>query len=350
MPVWYFGYAHFSILGNTGPAAVLPRGTDQIPVLPQLEAGQGCTTSSSWPLWHCCLAITQPHTPKGQKVLAHMLYFSVTWALGKQSWETVLKQGAPELNIFTGSACVWQRASSEKHREEKEEKLLRSQNILNLSFQNGRAELFALNWPVSDKRTLKYNNNIQKNPKTGEKMLLRAQHAEYCGDARIIILAQTHCFGQTKITDRNTVIVLCDSLTSVSFSHKSKKAIICLVLMKIKWEGKKNKRKYTACEHTTSGSFACKRPLRNDQMASEDSRFSPCAYHATDFHISLSSPIPHPKQSNLATTTQASKVPVRVQTPKLRCAMRGAWSHPRAPRYCQGITQDLPSRQKWFII
>lgn len=74
---------------------------------------------------------------------------------------------------------------------------------------------------------------------------MRAQHAEYCADDGIIILARTHCFGQIKITDRNAVIALCDSLTSVPFSHKPKKAIICPVLMKIKWEEKKNKRENT---------------------------------------------------------------------------------------------------------
>ena len=39
----------------------------------------------------------------------------------------------------------------------------------------------------------------------GEK--LRAQYADYCDDDGIIILAQTHCFGQMKNTDTGMAIV-----------------------------------------------------------------------------------------------------------------------------------------------
>lgn len=116
-----------------------------------------------------CPATTQPHTIscKGQKVLAR----TVLWC-HLSTWEaelgTVLKQGAPELNIFTGSACVWQRASSEKHREEKEEQLLRSQNILFQRFQNSRAELFALKQCVPDEKALKNVKTILKKTKPGK--------------------------------------------------------------------------------------------------------------------------------------------------------------------------------------
>lgn len=125
----------------------------------------------------------------------------------------------------------------------KDKQPLRSQNVLLQRFQNSRAELFALKQPVSDKKALQNTKTIlKKKKKTRKKLLLRGQHPEYSGDSGIIVLAWTHCFGQTKITDRNKVIVICDSLTSVPFSHKPKKEIICPVLMKIKRKKKKKKK------------------------------------------------------------------------------------------------------------
>lgn len=86
---------------------------------------------------------------------------------------------------------------------------------------------------------------------------MRAQRAECCGDAGIIILARTHCFGQTKITDRNTVIVLCDSFVTVlCLSAINPKGNYLPSCNEDQMGGEKKKRKYTACEHTPSGSFA----------------------------------------------------------------------------------------------
>lgn len=59
-------------------------------------------------------------------------------------------------------------------------------------------------------------------------------------------------------------------------------------------------------------------------MASKDSRPSLCGYHAPDHHPSLSTPIPHPKRSNPATTTQASKVPVEATNPKTQVCNEGS--------------------------
>lgn len=154
MPVWYFGYAHFSSLGNTGPAAILPGD-------PNASTAGGRAGLHNGQFMATLALLVWPHSPTFAR--ARRCWHGTLLQCHLSSWEAelgnVLKQGAPELNIFTGSACVWQRA--EKHREEKEEQPLRSQNILFQCFQNSRAELFALKWPVSDKKaTQKYKTNI----------------------------------------------------------------------------------------------------------------------------------------------------------------------------------------------
>lgn len=137
----------FQQLGKHRSCCCCPRGhrSQCFPSWRQGRAAQGAAHAHSGT---ACVATTQPQGPEGAGT--HCTLVSSEAELGN-----VLKQRAPEQNIFTASACVWQRASSERHGKDMDKQLLRSQNILFQHFQNSRAELFALKIPVSDKKALK---------------------------------------------------------------------------------------------------------------------------------------------------------------------------------------------------
>lgn len=92
-----------------------------------------------------------------------------------------------------------------------------------------------------------------------EKLLLRAQYTEYCDGDRIIILAQTRCFGQIKKyrhSHSNSACGLGHSFTSVPLSHKTKKDVLCPVLVKIWGWGGGEKQESTLTVSISSSTFA----------------------------------------------------------------------------------------------